>query len=157
MRAKWFRRLVNLWPPLRFAGIRVTHMSDDYRCTRVLLKLRWYNRNYVGTQFGGSMFAMTDPWYMVMLIKNLGPDYYVWDKKGDIDFIAPGETAVTASFQIDDAVLDEIRARTAGGDKYLKTFTIDIHDTRGQLVARAHRTVYIKLKPHKRPQDEVES
>ncbi len=151
MRAKWFRRFVNFWPPLRFAGIRVTHMSDDYRRTEVRLALRWYNRNYMGTQFGGSMFAMTDPWYMVMLIKNLGPDYYVWDKKGDIDFLIPGRSAVTAVFAIDDAILDEIRTRTASGDKYLHTFVIHIRDQDGELVALAHRTVYVKLKPHKRP------
>src|SRR5690606_3003950 len=123
-----FRRLVNLWPPLLFAGIQVTHISEDFRRVDVALKLRWYNRNNVGTQFGGSLFSMTDPWYMLMLMHNLGSDYYVWDKQADIEFIAPGRGKVSAHFHLDDEALARIRANTANGEKYLPCFTIDVVD-----------------------------
>jgi len=36
------------------------------------------DENYVGTIFGGSMYAAVDPVYMLMLIMNLGKDYIVW-------------------------------------------------------------------------------
>ena len=111
------------------------------------MKLRWYNRNYVGVHFGGSLFAMTDPWFMLMLMHNLGREYYVWDKRGAIDYIAPGRGTVTAHFQIDDDVLDEIREKTASGEKYLPEFHIEIRDEQQQVVARVHRVLYVRKKP----------
>ncbi len=151
MNWKWARRLVNFWPPLFFAGIKATHISKDFRRIEVVLKRRLHTRNMVGTQFGGSLFAMTDPWYMMMLTYNLGRDYFVWDKSAHIDFIAPGRTSVKAVFTLDDAILERIREHTADGRKYLPNFAIDIVDDNGQLVARVHRTIYVRTKPHRRP------
>lgn len=150
MNAKWLRRLINLWPPLFFAGIHASYISPDFREVRVELKLRWYNRNYVKTQFGGSLFAMTDPWYMLMLLHNLGDEYYVWDKSAHIDFVAPGKTHVSARFQLDEEQLQAIRAQAADGNKHLPVFTVDIHDLQGQLVARVRRQLYVRLKPRHR-------
>lgn len=147
MKAGTFRRLANLWPPLFFAGIHATRISEDYRRVDVAMKLRWYNRNYVGTQFGGSLFAMTDPWYMLMLMHNLGRDYFVWDKQAEIEFIAPGRGEVTAHFCLDDELIHTIRTYTSNGDKYLPRFTIDIIDADHQLVARVERTLYVRKKP----------
>ena len=147
MKAVVFRRLVNLWPPLLFAGIRAKVIRADYRYVEVVMKLRWYNRNYVGVHFGGSLFAMTDPWFMLMLMHNLGREYYVWDKQGAIDYIAPGRGIVTAHFQIDDDILDEIKARTANGEKYLPEFHIEIRDEQQQVVARVHCVLYVRKKP----------
>ncbi len=50
---------LNLWPPFFFNAIRVLHISDDWRSARVVLKKRWYNRNYVKTQFGGKVTSAT--------------------------------------------------------------------------------------------------
>lgn len=150
MKAGLFKTLANLWPPLLFSGIRILYLARDYREARITLKLRWYNRNYVGTQYGGSLMSMTDPWYMLMIMNNLGPDYFVWDKRAEIDYIAPGKTHVYAHFKIDEAVLQDIRANTAGGEKYLPEFLVDITDENHQLVARVKRVVYVKLKPRAR-------
>jgi acyl-coenzyme A thioesterase PaaI-like protein len=150
MRASTLRRLVNLWPPLLFSGIKATHISEDFRRVDVVLKLRWYNRNYVGTHYGGSLFSMTDPWYMLMLMHNLGPDYFVWDKSAEIDFIAPGRGVVGAHFSLDKFLLDDIRKHTDGGEKHLPQFTIDIIDADRNLVARVNRTLYIRRKPKAR-------
>lgn len=154
MKAKVFRHLVNLWPPLLFSGISATSISDDYREVHARMKLRWYNRNYVGVQFGGSLFAMTDPWYMLMLFHNLGREYYVWDKRASIDYIAPGKGTVTAKFRIDENILEDIRQKTAGGDKYLPEFHVDIVDEQNKLVARVHRVLYVRKKPTARVKDE---
>ena len=74
------RRWINLWPPFLGAGIRVKRIAPDMKAVDVEMKLRWWNANYVGTHFGGSLFAMTDAFYMLMLMANLGGDYIVWDK-----------------------------------------------------------------------------
>lgn len=147
MKAGVFRRLVNLWPPLLFSGISARTIAADYRSVEVVMKLRWYNRNYVGVHFGGSLFAMTDPWYMLMLMNNLGRDYYVWDKRGTIDYVAPGRGMVSARFHINDAILDDIRAKTANGEKYLPEFHVEIFDEDEKLVARVHRVLYVRKKP----------
>jgi acyl-coenzyme A thioesterase PaaI-like protein len=147
MKASTLRRFVNFWPPLLFAGIRATHISDDFRRIDVALTLRWYNRNYVGTQFGGSLFSMTDPWYVLMLMQTLGRDYFVWDKQADIEFITPGRGQVTAHFYLDDVVVAEILEHTAGGEKYFPRFSIDIVDADHQLVAKVERTLYVRKKP----------
>jgi acyl-coenzyme A thioesterase PaaI-like protein len=147
MKASTFRRFINLWPPFLFNAIRATYISDDYRCVNVSLALRWYNRNNVGTLFGGNLFAMTDPWFMLMLLENLGRDYYVWDKKATIDFIAPGKGIVSAQFTLDEATINLIRENTRSGEKYLPEFVVDIVDGNNQVVARVNKVVYVKRKP----------
>lgn len=150
MKASTLRRGINLWPPFLFSGIQVARLSEDYREAEVVLKQRWYNRNYVGTHFGGSLFAMTDPLYMLMLLHVMGRDYYVWDQGACIDYLKPGRGTVSARMRLEDAVVAEIRAQTAGGEKFLPKFTIPIHDAQGELVARVKRTLYVRLKPDKR-------
>ncbi|PHV09757.1 DUF4442 domain-containing protein [Chitinimonas sp. BJB300] len=149
MKSRTFRWLINLWPPFLLTGVHATRVSTDYRTAEVSLKLHWYNRNYVGTHFGGSLFVMTDPWYMLMLMQILGRDYYVWDQSASIDFVAPGRGTVRAKFEIDEAILTEIQARTADGEKYLPQFNINIVDDKEQLVAQVRKTIYIRKKPPK--------
>ncbi|GAA5179691.1 hotdog fold domain-containing protein [Niveibacterium umoris] len=151
MKASTFRRLMNLWPPFFFAGIRVKHISDDYREVDVALKLHWYNRNYVGSHFGGNLFSMTDPFFMLMLMHILGPKYLVWDRAATIEFVAPGRGTVMARFRLDAAQIEDVKQQTAGGDKYLPTFHVDVVDAQGQLVSKVTKTVYIRLKPAHRP------
>src|SRR5208282_1249110 len=94
------RMWLNLYPPLRGAGIRVTRASADWREIDVEMKLRWWNRNAVGTHYGGSLYSMTDPFFMLMLIQNLGKDYIVWDKAASIRFKKPGRGTVFANFRL---------------------------------------------------------
>lgn len=138
---------INFWPPLLFAGIRVLQISEDYRYTKVTMPLRFYNKNILGIQYGGSLFSMTDPWLMSMLWQNLGSDYRVVDKAASIDFIKPGKSRVSAEFVITEADLMDIKQQTAEGEKYLKTFTVHIKDSEDQLVAEVLRTIYIRRKP----------
>lgn len=146
VRPSTLRRIFNCWPPYLFAGIRVQEISSDWRYARVRLAFTWYNRNYVYTQFGGSLFSMTDPFWMVLIMGSLGNDYIVWDKAGAIDFVAPGREDVYAEFRLDDAVLDEIRAATATGEKHLRWFEVDVKTERGEVVARLRRQVYVRRK-----------
>lgn len=147
-KARLLRWALNLYPPYLGAGVRVRQISADFRRVRVKMGLGWYNRNYVGTQFGGSLYSMTDPFFMLMLMENLGGDYVVWDKAAHIDFIAPGRGPVYADFGLEASLLEQIRARTAGGDKYLPELQVEVRD--GALVARVHKTLYVRLKPRLR-------
>ncbi len=149
MKARTLRAAMNLWPPFLFAGIHVTQMSSNWRHIRVELRMRPWNRNFVGTHFGGSLFAMTDPFRMLPMMKCLGPDYIVWDKAGEIEFVTPGRGVVHACFDLDDTVLDEIRAATASGAKLLRWFDADVLDAQGELVARTRKQLYIRRKPRR--------
>ena len=146
MTPKRLKLWVNWWPPFLFSGVRLLDISDDWRNARVRLKLRWYNRNYVRTQFGGLLFAMTDPFWMIMVMECLGRDYIIWDKAAKIEFISPGRGDVYASFQVRDQDLDELRAAAAGGDKVLRWFTVEVRTADDFLVARVQKQLYVRLK-----------
>jgi acyl-coenzyme A thioesterase PaaI-like protein len=148
--ASSLRRVLNIWPPFLFAGIRVRALSADYRHARVVLRPHWYNRNFVGTHFGGSLFAMTDPFWMIMTMQALGGGYIVWDKAAEIEFVKPGRGRVAAEFRLDDSVLEHIRDATANGGKYLHWFETDVIDGDGDVVARVRKQVYVR---RKRPRD----
>lgn len=144
--ARRMRWILNLWPPFLFTGIRVQSIADDYSSAEVMLRKRWYNRNAVGTQFGGSLFAMTDPFWMLLVMQHLGREYIVWDKAGEIEFVSPGRSHVYARFQLDPAVTEELRAATANGERHLHWFDTDVVDTQGQVVARVRKQLYVRRK-----------
>lgn len=138
------RRLINYWPPLLFSGIRVRAISADWTYIETELRLRWWNRNAVGTMFGGSLFAMTDPFYPLMLQHNLGPEYAVWTKSAQIDFIAPGRSIARARFELSAERIEEIRAATAGGKSYLPAFSTTITDLEGKPLTQVNKVVYVR-------------
>jgi len=146
MKAASLRRLMNVWPPFLCSGIRVEAIAQDWRHARIRLKLRWYNRNYVKTQFGGALFAMVDPFWMILTLEALRHEYIVWDQAGEIEFIAPGRSDVIAEIRIEDAMLDEIRAATAHGEKYLRWCETEIKTTDGELIARVRKQIYVRRK-----------
>lgn len=150
MRPTTFRRLLNLWPPFLFNSIRVLEVSEDWSRARVVLRLRPWNRNYVRSQFGGNLFAMTDPFWMLLAMHRLGSDYYVWDKAGAIDFVSPGREDVYASFHLTDAMVEQLRTAAAGGEKVLHWFETEVTTASGDVVARVRKQLYVRLKPRAR-------
>lgn len=146
-KVRFLRWALNFYPPYLGAGVKVRYISSDFREVRVSMGLKWYNRNYVRTQFGGSLYSMTDPFYMLMLMENLGRDYVVWDKAAHIEFISPGQGTVHAEFKIDEDMLNTIREHTAAGEKYLPNYQVEVRDDHGTLVARVDKTLYIRRKP----------
>jgi acyl-coenzyme A thioesterase PaaI-like protein len=140
------RRLFNLWPVFRGMGIRVREISPDFRSVTVELRARLFNRNWVGTHFGGSLFAMTDPFFMIMMMQNLGREYVVWDKAGTVRFLKPAKGTVTARFTLDPAEVEKAREATAEGRKYEPSFRVDIVDAEGVVVADVEKTLYIRKK-----------
>ena len=146
MRARTFRFFLNLWPPFAGAGIHVTALAEDYREATVELRHHWYNRNLFGDHFGGSLYAMTDPFYTLMLIHVLGPEYRVTHAAGSISYLAPAQGTVQARLYITDEQIAAIKAATETGEKHLPQFTADIVDRTGKAVARVTHTPYVRKK-----------
>lgn len=138
--------MLNIWPPFLFSGITILEISKDFRHAKVRLKKKVLTSNYVGTLFGGSLFAMTDPFYMVMILKNLGKDYIVWDKRSEIEYVSPGKSTVFAEFHLWDAELDEIKAEVSASGKYLKWFEVEIKTADGTVVAIVKKQIYVRKK-----------
>ena len=146
LRQRFLEKLINFYGPFVGAGVKLQKMTKDFRYARVSMKLTFYNKNYMGTQFGGSLYAMVDPWYMLMLIKNLGKDYIVWDKAATINFRKPGKGKVHAEFRLTDDHLDEIRSTLKDQTKMDYVFKVEIRDDEGKLIADVDKVVYIRRK-----------
>lgn len=140
------KALLNLYAPFRGAGIRVQHISDDHRYMRVEMPLTWYNRNYVGTHFGGSIYAMSDPFYMMMLMRNLGSQYIVWDKSAMIEFIKPGRGRLIVEFRWSEDEIEAIKTATAQGERHYVKKHVEIRDDQGELIATVDKTLYVRRK-----------
>nr|WP_232226070.1 DUF4442 domain-containing protein [Salinisphaera hydrothermalis] len=96
--------------------------------------------------FGGNLFKMCDPFWMLLAMERLGHDYIVWDKAGEIEFVAPGRETVHAEFVFDDALRAEAVAATEGGDKFLRWYENDITTADGTVIARVRKQLYIRRK-----------
>jgi len=146
MNPNFFKLLLNVYPPYWGTGIVVKKISPDYKEIIVQMKMRWYNRNYVKTHFGGSLYAMTDPFFMLMLLQILGKEYIVWDKAAHIEFIRPGRGTLTAKFIITDEEIGNILKNTADGQKYLPEFSVNIKDEADETVASVTKILYLRKK-----------
>lgn len=143
-RQRLMERFINLYPPLLGAGIRSRTL--DERTIEVEMKLTASNRNIVDVHFGGSLYAMCDPWFMLILIRQLGADYTVWDKAASIQFKKPGKGTVRARFHISPERVEEIRKDADAQTKIEPTFVVDVVDTEGQVIARVEKLLYVRRK-----------
>ena len=141
------RRFMNLWPPFLCSSIHITAISEDFRHVAVRLRKHRLTANYVGTQYGGSLYSMTDPFWMQLVLRNLGSDYVVWDKASSIDYKLPGRGTVRASFRITTEQVEDILQATASGQKYEPTFAVDVVNRHGEVVATVEKTIYVRRKP----------
>jgi len=147
LRQKFLEKAINFYGPYVGAGVKLEKVSKDFRYAKVTMPLTFYNKNYLGTQFGGSLYSMVDPWYMLMLIKNLGKGYIIWDKGANIQFKKPGKGKVHAEFNLTQEVIDEIIANVEANTKMDKVFKVEIKDEAGTLICEVDKVVYIRRKP----------
>ena len=144
MRAWLWRIRFNHFPAYFGSGARVTFIAPDWREVRVAIPLSWRTRNYVGTIFGGSMYAAVDPIYMMMLIQVLGRDYVVWDKAASIRFLKPGRGTLYAEFRLSTQVIADIRTALAREPSVDRVFLVDLIDGSGTVHATVEKTIYIR-------------
>ena len=147
LRQKFLEKAINFYGPYVGAGVKLEKVSKDFRYAKVTMPLTFYNKNYLGTQFGGSLYSMVDPWYMLMLIKNLGKGYIIWDKGATIQFKKPGKGKVHAEFNLTQEIIDEIIANVEVNTKMDKVFKVEIRDEVGTLICEVDKVVYIRRKP----------
>ena len=140
------RILFNWWPPFLGAGIKVKRLQADWRAIDVEMKLRPWNRNYVGTHYGGSLYSMSDPFFMLMLMENLGRDYIVWDKAASIRFRKPGRSTVFASFRLSGEQIEEIKDAASREEKIDRTFVVEVKDASGVVIAEVQKVVQVRRK-----------
>jgi acyl-coenzyme A thioesterase PaaI-like protein len=142
--ARQLRWLFNFWPTFRFSGVRVRAIAADFSSATVELRVRGLNRNYVGTAFGGTLYAMTDPFLMIMMLRQLGAGYVVWDRAGAVRYLAPGRGTITAEISLPPSEVKRIRDAVAVAGKLDQTYQVDLRDAAGKLVAQVDKTLYIR-------------
>jgi len=136
----------NLFPAYRGTGARVVYIAEDYREMRVKVPLSWRTRNYVGTIYGGSMYAGIDPIYMLMLIKNLGGKYVVWDKSAKIRFKRPGKETLYADFLLTAEELNEIKTVLETHKSVDRIYNVELKDKNGKVHCLIEKTLYVAKK-----------
>ena len=139
-------RKINIYPPYLGMGIRVRSFSDDFTRFEVELKPRWYTRNLFGTHFGGSLYAMADPFFVFIVTMNFGKNYVVWDKSAAIEFLKPAKGTITGIFEISAAQLQSMRSEVDALGKNTYHFEADLTDESGEAVARVSKEVYVRAK-----------
>lgn len=140
-------RKINLYPPYLGSGIRMKSFRDDFTRFEVELRPRWYTRNLFGTHFGGSLYAMCDPFFVFIVMMNLGRDYIVWDKSARIEFLKPARGTILGTFEVSRDRLEAIREEVDARGKNTYEFQAELTDEAGQTVARVSKEVYVRAKP----------
>lgn len=144
--ARWFRFVMNLWPPFFGLRIHIVRIAPDWREITIRMKLSLRNMHYVGTHFGGGLFAMTDSFFMLMLMHVLGSDYLIWDKSANIQFLKPGRGTVHVLFRLSHEQINEVREKTASGEKFEPAWRVNIGEESGEIIAIVDKTIYIRRK-----------
>lgn len=148
--------LMNFYPPLIGAGIRVKQVSRANDRVVVEMKLTWWNANFSRTHFGGSLYMMLDPFYVLMLTHQLGPEYVVWDREATIHYRAPGRSKVKAILELPPSTVAEYRAKIDTHGHADLTLTTEIRDNAGTLVADATKVIHArKREDHQRATEAV--
>lgn len=150
MRLPLLLKLIRFWPPFFGAGIKVVSFDQTLTALRVEMRMRWWNKNYMGTQFGGSLYSMTDPFYVLMVINALGKDYIVWDKAAYIRYKKPARETVFANFQIEQNQIDQIKKALAMQEKIEPEFIISITNAAGDTLAEVRKILHISKKIRER-------
>ena len=110
------------------------------------MKLTVLNHNVFGTHFGGSLYAMCDPWFVLILMRALDPEYIMWDKVASIQLLYPGRGIMTATFHISQENIAEIRREADGGQKIEPKFAVDVLDAHGEATAHVEKLIYVRKK-----------
>ncbi|VXA56385.1 conserved hypothetical protein [Acinetobacter proteolyticus] len=141
--------MLNHYSPYRGAGIAIETIDLDDYYIRVKMPLTRRNRNLVGTHFGGSLYSMVDPFYMLILIHHLGHKYIVWDKSATINFLSPGRNTVYAEIRLNADEITEIKKLAENHEPVLRHYSLNIVDDAGTRIAEVEKVLYIRRKKPK--------
>ncbi|HMV44348.1 MAG TPA: DUF4442 domain-containing protein, partial [Leptospiraceae bacterium] len=85
-----------------------------------------------------------DPFYMFILMENLGENYLVWDKAASIEFVKPGTGTVYATFEVSKEEIESIKQEVDIQGKLNKIFHAEIKLENGEVISRVEKTLYIR-------------
>lgn len=122
---------------------KLIDVSDDLHKVVITLSLNWKNKNYVGSIFGGSMLAATDPIYLIQLIQILGDDYVVWDKAVTARYKRPAKSRIYGTFIFSEEEIKDIKNKIAESHEIDITKTMNLVDEKQQIIATFSKTLYI--------------
>jgi hypothetical protein len=145
-KATLFRILFNMSPMYKRSCGKIIFTSEDLHVVKIKIPLSYKNRNYVGSIFGGSLFAATDPIYMIQLMQILGKDFVVWDKKTNIKFKRPAYENAFATFEFSKLEIEEIVQKVKTQNEIDYTKILHITDKNGTIFAELDKTLYISTK-----------
>jgi acyl-coenzyme A thioesterase PaaI-like protein len=129
-----------------YRGANITPKIINKNTIEVSMPLVISNTNYVGAHFGGSLYSMCDPFFMFLLIWNLGENYIVWDKGAKIDFVNPGKGTVKVVFSLSDEEYETIRQIVKEKKKTIRFYHAEVLDEKGKVVATVEKELYIRRK-----------
>jgi acyl-coenzyme A thioesterase PaaI-like protein len=141
--------LLNRYAPYRGAGIEIDKVDLANYHIRIKMPLTRKNQNVVGVHFGGSLYSMVDPLYMLILMHHLGSKYIVWDKSASIQFLSPGRGTVYANIRLDSTEIDQIKRLAENHAPVYRNYHINIFDESGVRIAEVEKTIYIRRKKPK--------
>lgn len=141
--------VLNHFAPFKGAGIEIEKFDPKNYHIRVKMPLTRQNRNIVGVHFGGSLYAMVDPFYMTLLMYHLGTKYIVWDKSATIQFLSPGRSTVYADFRLDAQEIETIKQLAENYAPVHRIYTLNIYDDAGIRIAQVEKTLSIRRKKPK--------
>ena len=139
-------KMINWYPPYIGAGIKLKKVNQDKTRMEVELRKTWFNKNLFGTHFGGSLYAMCDPFYVFIVHNYLGKGYIVWDKSAEIKFIKPDTGKVSAVFEISQEKLLQLKEEVDSAGKHTVFFETVIKNESDQLVAKVRKEIYMRKK-----------
>lgn len=138
-----FKYGFNISPMYRRTTGRVTFVSSDLLEIDIKIPLSIKNRNYVGSIFGGSLFAATDPIYMIQLINILGNNYVVWDKASTIKYKNPAYSDAYAIFRFTKEEIEVIKSEVKLKKEIEIKKELNITNTSGIIITELTKTIYI--------------
>jgi hypothetical protein len=136
-------RMLELYPPFFFMGLRVISVAADYRSCHIRVPLRWHLKNHHGTFFGGALCAVADP-MPALLCGRIFPGSRIWSQRVAVEFLVPARAAVNMKIQIPDESVERIRDQLQRSGAAQEKFHFSFWSDDEKELARVENSVFVK-------------
>ena len=136
-------RLLELYPPFWFMGVKLIKLTNDYRELHLVLPLRWYGKNLHGTMFGGFICAVSDP-LLALMCEKIFPGISAWTKSHYVDFLRPAKSDLVLRAMVTKKDVRTIRQSLKNNRRATHSFEFYFYDSNEHKVARVINTVFLR-------------
>ncbi len=137
------QRLLELYPPFFFMGVKVKHVSPDHRRLCIAVPLRWYGTNQYGSMFGGFVCAVSDP-LPALLCSRLFPEHEIWTRKNCVEFLKPARGMIEAEITVSDDDVAKIEDGLSRHGRISHAFEFTFFDRHRVEIAHVKNTVFLR-------------